>query len=65
MNERNLKQLADAMARDLAQCRTAFERGMVRAIGGKEIRERAEQIASIRKLTPGEIAIASQYGFRA
>lgn len=64
MKEWNLKQLADAMARDIAQCGTPHERVMVRAIGGKEIRERAEQIAAVRKLTPGEIAIASQYGFR-
>jgi hypothetical protein len=60
----NLKQLADALARDLQTCQSSFERGMARAIAGKEIRERAYEIAATRKLTPGEIAIAEQYGYR-
>lgn len=60
----NLKQLADALTADLAQCHTNLERSMVKAIGGKEIRERAEEIAATRKLTPGEYAIAARYGYR-
>lgn len=61
----NIKQLHTAMQSDLALCHTAFERGMVRAVAGKELRERAAEIAAIRKLTPGEIAIAEIYGYRA
>lgn len=61
----NIKQLHNAMQSDLALCHTAFERGMVRTIAGKELRERAAEIAASRKLTPGEIAIAESYGYRA
>ena len=64
MNEWNIKQLAAAMERDLLLCHTATERAMVQAICGKEIRETAERFAKQRKLTPGEVAIASQYGYR-
>ena len=60
----NIKQLHNAMLEDLALCHTAFERGMMRAIAGKELRERAAEIAATRKLTPGEIAIAESYGYR-
>ena len=65
MNLWNLKQLQSAIQADLALCHSAFERGMVRAIAGKELRERAAEIAASRKLTPGEIAIAKSYGYRA
>jgi len=61
----NLKQMQSAIQADLALCHSAFERGMVRAIAGKELRERAAEIAASRKLTPGEIAIAESYGYRA
>ena len=64
MNPWTIKQLAEAMERDLAACQSEFERGMVRAIAGKEIRERARQWAAVRKLTPAEVAIASAYGYR-
>jgi predicted acetyltransferase len=60
----NIKQLQSAMLADLALCHSAFERGMVRAITGKELRERAAEIAATRQLTPGEIAIAESYGYR-
>jgi hypothetical protein len=53
------------MNNDLQSCHTAHERMMVKALGGKEIREAAIAFAQTRKLTPGEIAIASQYGYRA
>lgn len=59
----NLKQLKDAMNMDLGACHTAFERSMVKAICGKEIRETAERLATTRKLTPGELAIAQEFGF--
>jgi hypothetical protein len=65
MNLWNLQQLQSAIQADLALCHSAFERGMVRAIAGKELRERAAEIAASRKLTPGEIAIAESYGYRA
>ena len=60
----NIKQLQSAMQENLTQCHTALERSMVRAIAGKELRERAVEIAATRKLTPGEIAIAESYGYR-
>ena len=60
-----VKQLKEKLSNDLLACNTNFERSMVVAIGGKHIREFAEQLAAIRKLTPGEIAIASEYGYKA
>ena len=63
MENWSVKHLKDAMNRDLAMCQSQFERGMVKAIGGKEIRELAEKISNTRRLTPGEIAIAQEFGF--
>ena len=57
-------QLYAAMQRDLADCHTKHERIMVKAMGGKEIRLHAQAWAQVRKLTPGEVAIASQFGYR-
>lgn len=61
----NLKQLKDAMNQDLLMCHTTLEKTMCRVVCGKEIRERAYEIAAVRKLTPGEVAIASKFGYRA
>lgn len=60
----NIKQLQEALSNDLMACHSDFERSMVKAIGGKEIRELAVEWSKTRKLTPAEIAIASQYGYR-
>ena len=60
----NIKQLQVAMVDDLQQCNNAFERSMVKAIAGKEIREKAEEWAKIRNLTPCEQAIAEEFGYR-
>ena len=60
----SLRQLEEAMQRDLRMCHTEHERIMCKAICGREIRKYAEQFTSKRKLTPGEYAIASKYGFR-
>lgn len=60
----NIKQLAAALEEDLQQCNNAFERSMVKAIGGREIREKAEQWTRERKLTPAEVAVAREYGYR-
>jgi hypothetical protein len=60
----NIKQLKEKMLEDLMQCHSDFERSMVKAIAGKEIRESAIEFSKIRKLTPSEIAIASEYGFK-
>lgn len=60
----NIKQLYASMQNDLQQCNNAFERSMVRAIGGKEIREKAEQWSKERKLTPIEVAIAKEFGYK-
>lgn len=65
MNAWTIKQLYEAMQNDLAMCQTNHERIMVKAIGGKEIRERAIEWAKQRKLTPMEVAIAQQFGYQA
>lgn len=59
-----IKQLEEALTEDLTKCHTEHERIMVKAIGGREIREKAEEWAKVRKLTPFEVAIASKYGYR-
>lgn len=59
-----IKQLYEVMQHDLTMCHTAFERSMVKAISGKEIRERAIEWSKVRKLTPGEVAIAQEYGYQ-
>ena len=60
----NIKQLQAAMAEDLLQCNNDFERSMAKAIGGREIREKAEQWSKERKLTPIEVTIARAYGYK-
>lgn len=55
-------QLYRVMQDDLAMCHNSFERGMVKAICGKEIREFAESLD--RKLTPVELAIAQEFGYK-
>ena len=62
--EWTITQLENQLPQSLAYCHTDFERSMVRTIHGKEVRELAEKLSQQRKLTPGEIAIASQYGYR-
>lgn len=52
------------MQNDLQQCNNAFERSMVKSVGGKEIREKAEQWSKERKLTPIEVAIAKEFGYK-
>lgn len=64
MNPWTINQLNDQMAKDLEKCHTEHERIMVKAINGRHIREQAHQFAQTRKLTPGEIAIATQYGYK-
>lgn len=57
----NIRQLHEMLLEDLKQCHTDFERSMVKAIGGKEIREKAKEFALQRKLTPVEVAILEMY----
>ena len=64
MQSWSIKQLHEAMQSDIQQCNNAFERSMVKAIGGKEIREKAEQWSKERKLTPMEVAIAAEFGYK-
>ena len=59
-----IKQLFEAHQRDLSQCQSDFERSNVTAINGREIREKATEWASHRKLTPIEVAIAGKFGYR-
>ena len=60
-----ITQLHDMLQEDLAQCHTSLERSCCKAIAGKEIREKAYEWAKQRKLSPIEVAIAEQYGYRA
>jgi len=59
-----IKQLKDALTENLAMCQTAHEQIMCKAVGGKEIREKAIEWARIRKLSPGEVAIAQEFGYK-
>ena len=64
VKEWNVQALKLRMIKDLECCNNDFERSMVRAIGGREIRELAESLASQGRLTPGGEAIAGEFGFR-
>jgi hypothetical protein len=64
MQNWTIKQLKEKLIEDLTLCQTNHERIMVKAISGKEIREKAIEWSKIRKLTPIEVAIASEYGFK-
>lgn len=64
MKDWSIKQLYEAMQRDLQMCQTNFERINCKAVCGKEIRETAERFAVTRRLTTIEIEIASQFGYR-
>jgi hypothetical protein len=57
MASHTLQSLAAAMRKDLEACRTEGERINVRAICGREIREKAWKIEESRKLTDGETQI--------
>jgi len=48
----------------LQMCHTKLERDCCAAIGGRGIRERAQEIRKIRTLTSYELRIASRYGYR-
>lgn len=60
----NIKQMEEALQNDLLSCNSDLERSMVKAISGKEIREKAQEWSQERRLTTCEIAIASKYGYR-
>jgi propanediol dehydratase small subunit len=60
----NIKQLYEAMQCDLLLCNNDFERSTVKAVCGKHIRETAINFAKTRKLTPIELAIAEEFGYR-
>lgn len=59
-----IEYLQKVLQRDLGTCSNSFERSMVQAIGGKEIRELAIQLSKERQLSNHEIFIASAYGYR-
>jgi hypothetical protein len=65
MQNWTIKQLNEQMQKDLDMCQTNHERIMVKAINGRHIREMAIEWAKTRKLTPMEVAIASEYGYKA
>lgn len=60
----NVKQLKDALIKSLASCTSPHEVTMCKAIGGKEIREKAIQWSAERRLTPSEVAIAKEFGYK-
>ena len=60
-----ITQLKLALNKDLNDCASAFERGMIKAVSGREIRNLADKLSLTRKLTPGEQAIAAEFGWRA
>lgn len=60
----NVKQLKEALINSLAQCTTQHEALMCKAIGGKEIREKSVQWSKERRLTPAEVVIAQEYGYK-
>lgn len=60
----NLKQMYEALQASLAQCHTSHEKIMCNALAGKEIREKAIEWAKTRKLTPMEVGIAQQFGYK-
>ena len=64
MNAWSIKQLKEKLEQDLSQCTNTLERSICQAIGGKEIREKAQEWAKTRKLTPIEMAIAQSYGYK-
>lgn len=61
----SIRHLKEAYLRDLAACQTSHERICCTAICGAEIRRYAHAFAAKRKLTPAEIAIASEFGYPA
>lgn len=60
----NISHLQQALDRDLLQCNNQLERDCCKAIAGREIREKAKEWSKTRKLTPGEISIAMNYGYK-
>jgi len=54
----------DFLERALPMCNNDFERCNLKAIHGIEQRRLADYWQSLRKLTPGEIAIAQKYGWK-
>ena len=60
----NIKQLKQALEASIAACQSQHEISMCKAIAGKEIRERAQEWAMTRKLTPVEVAIARDFGYK-
>jgi hypothetical protein len=59
-----IKSLHAAMQNDLTMCNSNFERGMVKAVCGKEIREKAQALAAAGKLSANDARIAAEFGFR-
>lgn len=59
-----ISQLKMKLINNLAACHTQLEKDCCKAIAGKEIREKAEEWSKNRKLTPCEIAIAQEYGYK-
>ena len=60
----NIKQLEEQHKKDLSMCRSEFERINCRAFHGADIRKAADYWSQHRKLTPFEVAIAENYGWR-
>lgn len=64
MNAWTIKQLKEKLMEDLTACHTQLERDCCKAFAGMEIREKAEEWGRKRKLTPAELAIAQEFGYK-
>lgn len=59
-----IPELYEALQKNLAMCHTQLERDCCKAIGGKELRERAKAIRSYRTLTSYEKRLAAEFGYK-
>jgi hypothetical protein len=59
-----IQHLENALQNNLTQCQTQLERDCCKSIGGKEIREKAQELKTQGKLSASAALIASKYGFK-
>lgn len=60
----SIPELEIHLKESLEMCHTQLERDCCRAIGGRGIRERAQEIRKTRSLTNYELNIAQKFGYR-
>ena len=64
MKNQTIKSLYESIKIDLMACNSDFERSMVKAITGKQIRELAIDLMGKGKLTSSDASIAGMFGFK-